>query len=86
MKEINNKYEKVINIYLNKIQLLINQIDFLFINKYITQTFYNEKMNSLLEIYNKLKNFKNNKKITKIILDDFINDINKKFENICIKL
>ena len=47
MKEIiNNRCEKVINIYINKIQLLINQIDFLFINKYITQEFYNEKMNS----------------------------------------
>ena len=85
MKDI-NKNDKVINIYISKIQLLLNQIDFLFINKYITQTFYNEKMNSLLIIYNKLSDFKNNKKITKIILDDFLNNINKNFENICIKL
>jgi len=77
-----SKFDKSILLYNKKITSLVNQLEFLFKNKYIVQECYIEKMNLLNELYNKIINIENINDKKK----NHKNIINESLEKICCKI
>ena len=87
-KNKNSKSSLITSLY-KKISYLMNQIDFLFKNKFIYHEFYMDKMDLLNNIHIKINNYEeliDKKKTNKINLDNLLNDINLSFEKVCNKI
>ena len=87
-KNKNSKPSLITSLY-KKISYLMNQIDFLFKNKFIYHEFYMDKMDLLNNIHIKINNYEeliDKKKTNKINLDNLLNDINLSFEKVCNKI
>ena len=85
---VRKKFCKIIFLYFRKITLISNQIDFLFRNKCVVQDLYIQYMKNLNEINNKIIELENiilKKKQSKIIIENYIKDINTSLENLCLK-
>lgn len=84
-----NKIYKYIVIFNKQLSFLINQLDFLFKNKFILQDFYIEKMYLLNDIQSKISNlelFSEKKKVNKSLIENLMSEINNSFEKICNKI
>lgn len=87
-KKKNKNFKFIVSLY-KKLSNLINQLDFLFKNKFIFQDFYIDSMQSLNDIYTKIYNYEeltDKKRVNKISVDNLLNDINLSLEKISTKI
>jgi len=85
---VRKKFCKIVFLYFRKVTLINNQIEFLFRNKCVVQDLYIQYMQNLNEINNKIVELENiilKKKQSKIIIENYIKDINTSLENLCLK-
>jgi ATP-dependent Lon protease len=87
-KKKNKNFKSIVSLY-KKLSNLINQLDFLFKNKFILQDFYIDSMQLLNDIYTKIYNYEelnDKKRVSKISIDNLLNDINLSLQKICNKI